>query len=134
MVARKVYEPSYYDSELVTSYDQVVQNVQQFNADLENETDIVTQLTQFTHWYYFPELDMYGPSKFIGYQNMNTSRYARGKGKTGVHTEEQLKQWFEKLPKESEQAQNLLDDLSNRLSVYEKRVRSNAQIHIRKKL
>jgi hypothetical protein len=54
----------------------------------------VTQLTQFKHWYYISDLDAFGPSKYIGYKDMNTSRYARGRHKTGVDTEKVLRQWF----------------------------------------
>lgn len=51
----------------------------------------------FRQWYYIPELNVFGPSKYIGYKNMNTSKYDRGKRKTGVGTEKILKEWFIKL-------------------------------------
>ncbi|WP_170007304.1 hypothetical protein [Bacillus fonticola] len=132
MDERKVYEPGVFLGELVTSLDEVKQNVKQFNEDLENELDIVTQLTMFKHWYYITELDLFGPSKFIGYKNMNSSRYNRGKGKTGVHTEEVLKEWFIKIPHDEGIGTELMGKLATMLSTYEKRVRSNAQIHFLK--
>lgn len=38
--------------ELVTSLEEVLENVKQFNEDLKNKTDIITQLSQFRHWYF----------------------------------------------------------------------------------
>lgn len=117
---------------LVLSLEEIVRNVEQFNRDLLEETDIVTQLTQFKHWYYIPSVNAFGPSKYIGYKEMNTTRYARGKGKTGVDTEKILKQWFVKLSKESKQSQELMEELANLLDKYNKKVRSNAFIHVLK--
>ncbi len=54
------------DYELIESYREVVENVRQFNEDLVANTDICSQLSQFRAWYYVPELDALGPSKFIG--------------------------------------------------------------------
>jgi len=118
--------------ELVVNLEEVIENVKQFNMDLEENTDIVTQLTQFKHWYYIPSLDAFGPSKYIGYKAMNTSRYARGQNKTGVDTEKVLKQWFIKLSLESERSSILLDKLGELLELHDKKVRSNAFVHILK--
>ncbi|MDN4493589.1 hypothetical protein [Ureibacillus aquaedulcis] len=119
--------------ELVTSLEEVVKNVIQFNEDLENHTDIVTQLSMFIHWYYIPTINAFGPSKYIGYKNMNTEKYDRGKRKTGVDTEKELKEWFVKLSVESEKAQELMEELYKLLEKHDKKVRSNANIHILKK-
>jgi len=118
--------------ELVTSLKEVISNVEQFNKDLLEETDITSQLTQFKHWYYIPNLDSFGPSKYIGYKNMNTSKYARGENKTGVDTEKILKQWFIKLPSESRKSQELMEELSKLLDIHNKKIRSNAFIHVLK--
>ncbi|RAK14862.1 hypothetical protein B0I26_12917 [Anoxybacillus vitaminiphilus] len=96
---------------LVSTLEEVIANVKQFNQDIEDELEIVQQLTQFKHWYYIPSLDAFEPSKYIGYKEMNTARYNRGKGKTGIDTEKVLKQWFVKLPKESVQSQELMEKL-----------------------
>lgn len=87
---------------LVTSVNEVLENIIQFNKDLKQETDIISQLSQFRHWYYIPQLDLFGPSKYIGYCKMNTEKYNRGSNKTGVDTEKVLKQWFIKLNNPSE--------------------------------
>lgn len=86
------YKGRIHMEELVTSLKEVIENVKQFNKDLTENTDIVSQLTQFIHWYYIPSMGAFGPSKYIGYKNMNTSKYDRGKRKTGVGTEKILKE------------------------------------------
>ncbi|MGG3916004.1 hypothetical protein [Rossellomorea vietnamensis] len=118
--------------ELVTSLQEVIYNIEQFNKDLMEETDILTQLTQFKHWYHMPANNSFGPSKYIGYKDMNTTKYARGENKTGVDTEKILKQWFIKLPSESKKSQVLMEELSELLGLYGKRIRSNAFIHVLK--
>ncbi|MEC1526243.1 hypothetical protein P9D43_30200 [Neobacillus niacini] len=93
--------------ELVTSLKEVVDNITKFNKDLEDNTEIISQLTMFRHWYYIPELNVLGPSKYIGYKNMNTSKYDRVKRKTGVDTKKILKEGFIKLPVESKKGQKI---------------------------
>ncbi|MEW9053061.1 MAG: hypothetical protein AB2392_18015 [Neobacillus sp.] len=116
--------------ELVTSLKEVVDNINRFNKDLEDNTDIITQLTMFRHWYYIPELNAFGPSKYIGYKDMSTSKYDRGRRKTGVDTEKILKEWFIKLPVESKKSQELMEELYRLVEAHGKKVKSNAVIHI----
>ena len=49
-------------STLVSEYEQVVSNVQQFNCDLRNNTDMVSQLSMFRHWYFVQEAGQFGPT------------------------------------------------------------------------
>ncbi|MEH7235901.1 hypothetical protein [Bacillus sp. JJ1562] len=49
--------------ELVTSLDEAVLNIKQSNKDLNEELDVISQLSQFKHWYYNPLFDLFGPSK-----------------------------------------------------------------------
>jgi predicted HNH restriction endonuclease len=51
---------------------------------------------RFFHWYYFPAIDVFAPSKFIGYKNINLDNYA-SKG-TGTDTQHVLSDWFTKVP------------------------------------
>lgn len=120
------------EEKLVTSVDEVVENVKQFNQDLKEGMDVSAQLTMFRHWYYIPSIGMFGPSKYIGYKNMNTSRYNRGKGKTGVDTEMALKKWFIKLPNGSNEVEEYMNKLIELLDSHNKKIRSNACIHVPK--
>lgn len=63
---------------------------------------------------------------------MNTSRYDRGRSKTGVDTEKELKTWFIKLSRDSEKSNILLMKLEDTLACHNKSPRSNAHIHILK--
>lgn len=117
---------------LVICADEVFENIIQFNKDLEQETEIISQLSQFIHWYYVPDLDLFAPSKYIGYSNMNTKKYNRGFNKTGVDTEKVLKQWFIKLNNSSERSLMLMSKLADILELYNKKTRSNAVIHVLK--
>ncbi|MEC5425869.1 hypothetical protein QGM71_20655 [Virgibacillus sp. C22-A2] len=120
------------EATLVTSLDEVVDNVKQFNQDLQDGLDVITQLSMFKHWYYIPNIDMFGPSKYIGYKNMNTLKYDRGKAKTGVDTEKVLKRWFKDLSNGSDVEKEFKIQLIELLETYDMRLRSNACIHLPK--
>ena len=118
--------------EFVTEYAEVVANVRQFNQDLGTNAPIIEQLSQFKHWYYVPELEQFGPSKFIGYKMMTSSRYARGEEKDGRDTEAELKQWFILLQQDDSRYNSLLNRLEMLLEKHGKTLRSNFKIHVRK--
>ncbi|MFD0828471.1 hypothetical protein ACT8ZR_22855 [Neobacillus sp. M.A.Huq-85] len=118
--------------ELVTSLEEVLENVKQFNEDLKNKTDIITQLSQFRHWYFIASINLFGPSKYIGYRAMSTKKYDRGSRKTGVDTEDVLKMWFVKLPQTSEKSYELLSQVQLLLADYDKKINKAATIHILK--
>jgi hypothetical protein len=118
--------------ELITRIEEVVQNVKQFNEDLMDMTDIISQLSQFKHWYYVPTINMFGPSKYIGYKEMTTEKYDRGSRKTGIDTEEFLKSWFIKLPNESDRSKKMMVQVVDLLSVYDKQINKAAAIHVLK--
>ncbi len=115
--------------ELVGNLQELGDNVVQFNDDLDNETELVEQLSQFAHWYYIDGLDLFGPSKFIGYKQMNTERYARGYAKNGGDTEKVLVKWFRALAPGSSEESELRAKLELRLADFKKKLRQNAVIH-----
>lgn len=116
--------------ELCSTLDDVVDNVRRFNKELREGKDIITQLSQFKHWYFIPELELFGPSKFVGYKNMTTNAYNRGRSKSGVDTEARLKRWFKILPTESEAHADLGQELADFLAAFDKRLNSAAHIHV----
>jgi len=111
------------DNELVETYEQVLANVRQFNRELdERNEDILFQLSQFKQWYFIPQLDMFGPSKYIGYKDMNATFYNRGRRlpgqtvqKDGRVTERPLSKWFIKVDESSDLAVKLRGKLERRL-------------------
>lgn len=96
--------------QLIDSFEQAEQNAIRF-SDVLNHTDSITfkRLGQFFHWYYFPDLDTFAPSKFIGYQNTTLNEY-NGLG-TGSDTTRILKYWFHKLEKNTALYLNLEEKL-----------------------
>jgi hypothetical protein len=118
--------------ELVSNLQEIGENIVQFNSDLNNETELIEQLSQFSHWYYIDGLDMFGPSKFIGYKQMNTERYARGYAKNGGDTEKVLVKWFRTLAPGSRENSELRVKLESRLADFKKKPRKNAVIHVLK--
>jgi hypothetical protein len=75
---------------------------------------------------------MFGPSTFIGYKNMNTGLYNRGRSKSGLGTEKVLKQWFIELPKGSERWNEFMSELISMLDLYGKKVNKEVTIHVLK--
>lgn len=81
----------------VTTYNQVNGNVRNFNAGLSEGTDLETLLAYFRAWYFLPEEDAVGPSKFIGYEGMTGAEYMARDDLDGKETEPVLQRWFEVL-------------------------------------
>ena len=61
--------------ELVNDPALVRPNVLRFNEGLSREKTLKGRLSHFVAWYYVPEEDAVGPSKFIGYKDMTAPMY-----------------------------------------------------------
>lgn len=79
---------------LVRELDEVRGRIRQFNDDLKTGKGLAARLKQFRAWYYDPESDMVGPSKFIGYAGMTAEQYVRQAKLDGRETEPVLGTWF----------------------------------------
>ena len=80
----------------VDSINEAQGNAQSFaSVGKEKESIANKRFNQFFHWYYFSNIDVFAPSKFIGYKNTKLSNY-EGKG-TGTRTQNVLKKWFKKV-------------------------------------
>ncbi|MBI3953123.1 MAG: hypothetical protein HY330_01270, partial [Chloroflexi bacterium] len=60
---------------LVESRKDVEGTTQKLNQELGNSPDLQRRLAYARGWYYLPELDAVGFSKFIGYADMTVERY-----------------------------------------------------------
>ncbi|GMT42196.1 MAG: hypothetical protein IEMM0002_0607 [bacterium] len=60
-----------------------------------SNSETLRRFSLFFHWYYFSNLDVFAPSKFIGYKNTTIDNYI-GKGK-GTYTQHTLSKWFTKV-------------------------------------
>lgn len=117
-------------AELVTELDEVVDNVRQFNADLTDGIYIVGKLSEFKHWYYVSELDMFGPSEYVGYKSMTSREYSVYND--GRDTEKALREWFRILDAGDDQHTSLSVKLIDLHYVNGKNIRKNAKIHVLK--
>lgn len=82
---------------MVTNLDEVRAGIRQFNSDLEHSAGLAARLKMIRAWYYDPEIDMVGPSKFIGYTGMTAEHYLHRGRRTkldGRETEPVLGKWF----------------------------------------
>ncbi|MCL0066041.1 hypothetical protein M1N79_04105 [Dehalococcoidia bacterium] len=118
------------DYELIESRQEVVDNVRQFHQDLATDEDICSQLSQFRAWYYIPELDALGPSKFIGYKGMNASRYQRGDDKDGRKTEPCLRKFFRPIEKSHHWYAYLENKLIGTTAQYGKKPNKLARLNV----
>jgi hypothetical protein len=120
--------------DVVTSYHEAFENAVRFHFYLKNNADIIKKLSQYSHWYYFPEKDFFAPSLFIGYKN-NTYNSESSHGGNGRETEKALASFFRKL-KADDQQDYFINELYRKLTKlfchYEKSLKRNAIIHIPK--
>ena len=117
---------------LVTEYNDVLINIYQFNEDVRNDEEVAVYLSQFKHWYYIPELNMFGPSKYIGYKNMNSIAFNQGTHRSEVETGKVLKEWFYPLQTNTNEDLVLRTELASLLEDVDKKLRANAVIHVPK--
>ncbi|MER8719635.1 HNH endonuclease [Mesorhizobium sp. M0999] len=63
---------------LVNSLKEVTDNIRQYNDDLAGSAELQNRLSNHTDWYAIPDGAsgwLFGPSKFVGYRDMNAKRY-----------------------------------------------------------
>lgn len=80
--------------ELVTTIEQVNENAERWSKINDaRDSEAYNRISMFSHWYYFRDLGLFAPSKFLGVADMTLEGY-RGQ-LHGHETVEQLAQWFE---------------------------------------
>ena len=104
----------------VENYDDVIECVRAFNEGLGEGEDLKGQLSYFRAWYYIPELDAVGPSKFIGYKSMTTTQYMQSKDLDGRVTEPVLGRWFDVLEEGTPEAEYVKKVVERLLARYNK--------------
>ncbi len=78
--------------ELIKSIYETQQNAKNFNRiTRDSNTEALRQFSRFFHWYYFPHLNIFAPSKFIGYMDTTIKNYDGTNGKTGTKTQKVLR-------------------------------------------
>ena len=115
--------------ELIDSYWDVLDSVQQFNYDLDFDIKLQSKLNQFRSWYYIPELDQFGPSQFVGYKDMSASEY-KGGHTNGEATERALWRFFQPIQRSNPNRKDLESKLFDLCSRHGKRPNKAHRINI----
>lgn len=115
----------------VKTPDEVVENIRQFNIDLDRDADIVSSLRRFRRWYYIPELKLFGPNMYIGFEKNTSEIYNPGEG-NGGDVVRLLKQWFDEISGNDAQWQELYNKLEILLGKFNKKPCKRIFIHIPK--
>ena len=103
------------------TWEDITANVIEFNTNFCKGQSIASQrFAQFSHWYYVPELDMFGPSKFIGYPDTTHENYA-GLG-DGGETQRYLSHHFTSIPYTSPDYQYYLEKLEAFAQSHEQKI------------
>ncbi|MBO1626146.1 hypothetical protein [Bacillus arachidis] len=111
--------------DLVTNIEQVKRNIIQYNKELqENKMTIRPNFIQ--QWYYIMELDMFGPSRYIGYQNVDILQYRDCHNLDGGKTTYAMKKWFD-LYEEPILFEKISDKLIDYLAQFDLDVRRNPE-------
>lgn len=117
--------------ELTKDVDEIKENMKRFErAFKEGKSEITDKLSQFKRWYYNEKLDIFAPSKFIGYKDMTPETYdSIYKNIDGRETEKILKDLSNEVKDESKR-EKLLRELDARLSEFDKKINKAASVRI----
>lgn len=123
----------------VENLEQVKENARRFSTIKDKpETTLFNGLARHSNWYYFRDLGVFAPNKFIGMVNTTVEGYA-GKSFHGGDTKDQLQQWFKAIDPEKAPTASIrwlaalvgyIEELGKPLNPLNKSVRRNGRIHI----
>ncbi len=118
-----------------TSATQVISAIENFGHDVPNNKALQARLSFARAWYAVKSQTgswMFGPSKFIGYSDMNAAKYlaTSDKGLDGRKTEAILQQWFTEIPTSEDLHHELKSALFDYLSQFGKVPSTKTRISI----
>lgn len=109
---------------IVSEAAQVVANILAYQREIERSADLADRIRQHVAWYAIRAPDgrwMFGPSKFIGYLQMNSDKYlaisGHGGEANGRETERKLEEWFVQEPENTARFRELktvFEEFANR--------------------
>lgn len=123
---------------LIDSVEDVILNIKVFNKDLDLSEYLISKLSYFRHWYYVEELDLFGPSKFIGYKGNTSEEYRKGTNyesgyMSGIITQQRLTKLFDNIDTiDSDRSDELHQKLEYFLGCYDKKPNKSAKIYLAK--
>ncbi|MEK4713573.1 hypothetical protein [Sporosarcina sp. FSL K6-5500] len=110
---------------LVTNLDQIKQNLKQYNHELQNG-EMTLRTNGVQQWYYMMELDLFGPSRYIGYEGVTIHKHSQAFELHGGKTTSALNKWFQ-LCDDPELLLKITDKLLDHLSQLDMDVRRNKE-------
>ena len=116
----------------VENEDEIKESVRAFNQGVSNTPELQSQLSYFRAWYYLPELNMVGPSKFIGYKGMTSDIYMTSNETDGRDTEPVLSRWFFVASEDSPEYSFVENMVENLLARYGKTLNRKARFNVPK--
>lgn len=106
--------------ELIKTYGEALQNAKEFRTlTPSSDSQVFRNFGQFSQWYYFPELDSFAPSKFVGFANSSLATYDGGQsgydtgGRNSGKSENVLSSFFRKIDRDSDAFQILKSQLDS---------------------
>ena len=118
--------------EPVDSYFDVLENILRFNSELYSHPGLCQRLNRFRSWYYIPEIDQFGPSQFVGYKDMTTDMYLKGKAPSGEVSERALNSLFRPVRRSDPDRMEYEEKLFDMCSLYEQKPNKAHRINIPK--
>ena len=82
--------------ELVENEEEIYRNILKYKhiVDYERNSEILNRFSSFTYWYYFSDLDLFVPNKFLGYKNCAYMPYEDGCKMNGTNARKRLDKYF----------------------------------------
>jgi hypothetical protein len=119
---------------IVSSPAQAIANIRKFEQEVAKSTDLQNRLPYARAWYATKDADArwhFGPSKFIGYQDIDAAIYLREADEAdGRRTEAQLQSWFSIAVEGNPLHSELYAELVGFLAKYGKTPSTKARINI----
>lgn len=116
---------------LIENSDEVKRNIIQYNRELkEGRMHLSTNGVQ--QWYYIEEIDLFGPSRYIGYQDVTIEKHSRSSWLSGGETTNEINKQGFMLCEEGDLKDRLTDHLINQLSIYNRDVRRDSKSRLPK--
>lgn len=116
---------------LIENLDEVKRNIIQYNQELkEGRMHLGTNGVQ--QWYYIEEIDLFGPSRYIGYQDVTIEKHTRSSWLSGGETTKQINKQGFILCEKGDLKDRLTDHLIYQLSTYDRDVRRDSKTRLPK--
>jgi len=114
------------DFEVVTSPEDIRCNIQEYLRILDAEKDavVIQRFASFDYWYYFSELSIFVPNKFLGYKT-SASEYnpTSGNGQNGSIAKDALKDYFQLV--DEEYYEDYLSELESFAKLFRRGIKKN---------